>query len=213
MLCTMTMTNNSSSTGSDVCLASNYILTLSSGSESLSTNSNIGIRTSTDPTDTASIKFATGATNDMVSCFTPTADSSSYKVVYKDGGLYLFKSYSYLYYKDSKFYSDDSCSKNTGLTKLSEAVQAISSGGTIYIRSQYATSTDETVNVPAGKSITVCRSSVFKTASMFKITGVTFTVNATDPSSSITFDVNKSTVTHTSTNERGIFNSNHTRST
>ncbi len=213
MLGTMTMTNNSASTGSDVCLASNYILTLSSGSESLSTNSNIGIRTSTDPTDTASIKFATGATNDMVSCFTPTADSSSYKVVYKDGGLYLFKSYSYLYYKDSKFYSDDSCSKNTGLTKLSEAVQAISSGGTIYIRSQYAPSTDETVNVPAGKSITVCRSSVFKTASMFKITGVTFTVNATDPSSSITFDGNKSSVTPTSTYDGGIFHSNDTGST
>ena len=122
----------------------------------------------------------------MKACF--TADDDNYWVRYKDGGLYLGLRNSNLYYKDGEFYSNSACSSTTGITKFSDAVSSMTSSGIIHMMGQYASSTDETADVPAGKNIQVVRDSSFKTESMFKITGGTFTVNAPNASSSITFD-------------------------
>ena len=200
LLGTMNITGNTAKKGSDssdnnLYLKSGYKVALSSGSKSLSTSSNIGVSTYKTPTSGTDVLFATGATEEMKACF--TADNSDYYVSYKDSGLYLGvrTTYSDLYYKEGEFYSDSACSNSTGITKMSEAVVSMTSSGKIHMLSQYASLTDETITVPAGKNITVIRDSSFTDASMFSITGGTFTVNAPKTNSSITFDGNKDNVT------------------
>ena len=184
-------------------LGNNFMAALSdSNGNTLSTSSQIGVTTKTAPTLGTDVQFATNATEEMKACF--THDPGTSEVVYKDGGLYLKFVYSDLYYKDSKFYSDSACSNATGITKFSDAVSNMASKSTIHMMSQYASSASETVTVPAGTNITVIRHKDFKDASMFKITGGTFTVNATDASSSITFDGNKDNVA-TSNSQGGAF--------
>ena len=206
LLGTMNITGNtakegSTSSNSNLYLKSGYTVALSDSSGgTLSTDSKIGLTTSTVPTVDAPIQFATSASEEMVDYFTP--DEAKRYVTYEDGKLYLRYGYGVFYYKDGKFYGDEACTYDTGLTKLSEAVNSISSPGRIYIMSQYASSADETVDVPAGKSVQVIRHKSFTDASMFSITGGTFTVNATDATSLITFDGKK---IETTVNEGGAF--------
>ena len=196
-----TVKNRSTSSNSNLHLRSSYKVALSDSSGgTLSTDSRIGVTTGTSPTVDAPIQFATSASEEMVDYFTP--DEAERYVTYEDGKLYLRYGYGVFYYKDGKFYGDEACTYDTGLTKLSEAVNSISSPGRIYIMSQYASSADETVDVPAGKSVQVIRHKSFTDASMFKITGGTFTVNATDATSLITFDGKK---IETTVNEGGAF--------
>ena len=195
LLGTVNITGNTcktlyASSDNNLHLGNNFMAALSdSNGNTLSTSSKIGVSTKTAPTSGTDVQFATNATEEMKACFTPGEDNRD--VIYKDGGLYLKFVYSDLYYKDSKFYSDSACSSNTGITKFSDAVSNMASSGTIHMMSSYSSSASETVTVPAGKNIQVVRYKDFKDASMFKITGGTFTVNATDASSSITFDGNK----------------------
>ena len=196
LLGTMTVTDNTAEVGSDSSTNNNMYLrngktvALSDSSgKTLSTDSNIGVTTQTAPTEGTDVQFATSATEEMKACFTP--DNDSYIVRYKDGGLYLCLGYSDLYYKDGNFYSDSACTSSTGMTKFSDAVSNIAPKGTIHMLSSYYPSADETVNVPAGKNITVVRDKSFKDASMFDIMRGTFTVNATNTTSSITFDGQK----------------------
>ena len=195
LLGTMNITGNTVKNGSDSSDSNLYFsngetvaLSDSSGN-TLSTSSNIGVITGDVPSDGTDVQFATNATEEMRACF--KSDIMGRAVIYKDSGLYITLGYDALYYKDGKFYGDEACTYDTGLTKLSEAVQKAVSGSTIHMMSQYASSADETVDVPAGKNITVSRYKDFKNASMFKITGGTFKVNATDATSSITFDGQK----------------------
>ena len=195
LLGTMNITGNTVKNGSDSSDSNLYFsngetvaLSDSSGN-TLSTSSNIGVITGDVPSDGTDVQFATNATEEMRACF--KSDIMGRAVIYKDSGLYITLGYDALYYKDGKFYGDEACTYDTGLTKLSEAVQKAVSGSTIHMMSQYASSADETVDVPAGKNITVSRYKDFKDASMFKITGGTFKVNATDATSSITFDGKK----------------------
>ena len=164
----------------------------------------IGVKTAVTPTASTPVQFATNATEEMKACF--TADGGNYMVKYKDSGLYLgvITTYSDLYYKEGEFYSDSACSNSTGITKMSEAVASMTSSAKIHMLSQYASSADETVTVLSGRNVTVLRESSFTNASMFKITGGTFKVNATDASSSITFDGNKDNVA-TSNPQGGAF--------
>ena len=206
LLGTMNITGNTAVAGSDssnsnLHLRSSYKVALSDSSGgTLSTDSRIGVTTGTSPTVDAPIQFATSASEEMVDYFTP--DEAERYVTYEDGKLYLRYGYGVFYYKDGKFYGDEACTYDTGLTKLSEAVNSISSPGRIYIMSQYASSADETVDVPAGKSVQVIRHKSFTDASMFSITGGTFTVNATDATSLITFDGKK---IETTVKEGGAF--------
>ena len=191
LLGTMNITGNTAKVGSDssdnnLYLANGNAVALSSGSKSLSADSQIGVTTNTAPTSGTDVQFATNATEEMKACFTPGEDNR--EVIYKDGGLYLKFVYSDLYYKNSKFYSDSACSNNTGITKFSDAVSNMASKSTIHMMSQYASSASETTTVLAGKNIRVVRDSSFTTNSMFKITGGTFTVNAPKTDSLITFD-------------------------
>ena len=195
LLGTMNITGNTVKNGSDSSDSNLYFsngetvaLSDSSGN-TLSTSSNIGVITGDVPSDGTDVQFATNATEEMRACF--KSDIMGRAVIYKDSGLYITLGYDALYYKDGKFYGDEACTYDTGLTKLSEAVQKAVSGSTIHMMSQYASSADETVDVPAGKNITVSRYKDFKNASMFKITGGTFKVNATDATSLITFDGKK----------------------
>ncbi len=182
---------NDGTTENNLEVAGGCTVALSDGSgNALSTSSNIGVTTNTAPTVDTSVQFATSATEEMKACFTP--DEAKRYVTYEDGKLYLRYGYVDLYYKNGTFYTDEACSSSSGLTKFSEAVSNIAlKGGTIHMMSQYASSADETVTVLAGANITVARHKDFKDASMFKITGGTFKVNATDATSSITFDGNK----------------------
>ena len=195
LLGTMNITGNTAKVGSDssesnLHLYTGYTLALSDGSgNKLSTSSHIGVTTEKTPTSITPVQFAIDASEEMKACF--TADDGKSNVIYKDGGLYLKFAYSNLYYKNNNFYSNSACSSTTGITKFSDAVSSMTSTGTIHMMGQYASSASETTTVPAGKSIKVIRHKDFKNASMFKITGGTFTVNATDASSSITFDGNK----------------------
>ena len=138
-------------------------------------------------------KFAEKGDETMEGCF--ESDDANCKVMRIDSDFYLQPLYDNLYYStksgSGKFYSDFGCNTDALMTKLSQAVEYMKSGGKIYLESQYVPSDGETVNVPAGKEITVARYNTFKDASMFKITSGTFTVNAKDASSSITFDGNK----------------------
>ena len=195
----------STSSDSNLYLVSNETVALSdSNGNTLSADSQIGVTNEKKPTSGTDVQFATNATEEMKACF--TADDGNYMVKYKNSGLYLgvITTYSDLYYKEGEFYSDSACSNSTGITKMSEAVARMTSSGKIHMLSQYASSADETVDVPAGRNITVVRDSSFKNASMFKITGGTFKVNATDASSSITFDGNKDNVA-TSNPQGGAF--------
>ena len=135
-------------------------------------------------------KFAEKGDETMEGCF--ESDDANCKVMRIDSDFYLQPLYDNLYYStksgSGKFYSDFGCNTDALMTKLSQAVEYMKSGGKIYLESQYVPSDGETVNVPAGKEITVARYNTFKDASMFKITGGTFTVNAKDASSSIAFD-------------------------
>ena len=182
---------NDGTTENNLEVAGGCTVALSDGSgNALSTSSNIGVTTNTAPTVDTPVQFATSATEEMKACFTP--DEAKRYVTYEDGKLYLRYGYVDLYYKNGTFYTDEACSSSSGLTKFSEAVSNIAlKGGTIHMMSQYASSADETVTVLAGANITVARHKDFKDASMFKITGGTFKVNATDATSSITFDGNK----------------------
>ena len=195
LLGTMNITGNTVVVGSDssddnLYFPSDKIVALSdSNGNKLSTSSQIGVKTYKTPTEGTDVQFSTNATEEMRACF--KSDIMGRAVIYKDSGLYITLGYDALYYKDGKFYGDEACTYDTGLTKLSEAVQKAISGSTIHMMSQYASSADETVDVPAGKNITVSRYKDFKNASMFKITGGTFKVNATDATSSITFDGQK----------------------
>ena len=206
LLGTMNITGNIAKVGSDssdsnLHFRTSYKVALSdSDGNKLSTSSNIGVTTYDTPKDGTDVKFATGATEEMRACF--KSDIMGRAVIYKDSGLYITLGYDALYYEDGKFYGDEACTYDTGLTKLSEAVQKAVSGSTIHMMSQYASSADETVDVPAGKNITVSRYKDFKDASMFSITGGTFTVNATDATSSITFDGKK---IETSVDKGGAF--------
>ena len=206
LLGTMNITGNIAKVGSDssdsnLHFRTSYKVALSdSDGNKLSTSSNIGVTTYDTPKDGTDVKFATSATEEMKACF--KSDIMGRAVIYKDSGLYITLGYDALYYEDGKFYGDEACTYDTGLTKLSEAVNSISSPGRIYIMSQYASSADETVDVPAGKNITVSRYKDFKNAPMFKITGGTFTVNAADATSSITFDGKK---IETTVKEGGAF--------
>ena len=207
LLGTVNITGNTcktlyASSDNNLHLGNNFMAALSdSNGNTLSTSSKIGVTTNTAPTSGTDVQFATNATEEMKACFTPGEDNRD--VIYKDGGLYLKFVYSDLYYKDSKFYSDSACSSNTGITKFSDAVSNMASSGTIHMMSSYSSSASETVTVPAGKNIRVIRHKDFKDASMFSITGGTFTVNATDASSSITFDGNK---IQTTIEKGGAFN-------
>ena len=195
LLGTMNITGNTAKVGSDssdsnLYFKNGYKVALSDSSGgTLSADSQIGVTTEATPTDGTDVQFATSATEEMKACF--KSDIMGRAVIYKDSGLYITLGYDALYYKDGKFYGDEACTYDTGLTKLSEAVQKAVSGSTIHMMSQYASSADETVDVPAGKNITVSRYKDFKNAPMFKITGGTFKVNATDATSSITFDGKK----------------------
>ena len=206
LLGTMNITGNIAKVGSDssdsnLHFRTSYKVALSdSDGNKLSTSSNIGVTTYDTPKDGTDVKFATSATEEMRACF--KSDIMGRAVIYKDSGLYITLGYDALYYEDGKFYGDEACTYDTGLTKLSEAVQKAVSGSTIHMMSQYASSADETVDVPAGKNITVSRYKDFKDASMFSITGGTFTVNATDATSSITFDGKK---IETSVDKGGAF--------
>ena len=206
LLGTMNITGNIAKVGSDssdsnLHFRTSYKVALSdSDGNKLSTSSNIGVTTYDTPKDGTDVKFATSATEEMRACF--KSDIMGRAVIYKDSGLYITLGYDALYYEDGKFYGDETCTYDTGLTKLSEAVQKAVSGSTIHMMSQYASSADETVDVPAGKNITVSRYKDFKDASMFGITGGTFTVNATDATSSITFDGKK---IETSVDKGGAF--------
>ena len=207
LLGTTNITGNTAIVGSDssdsnlYLAGSSYTVALSDSSGgTLSTSSKIGITTRTAPEDGTDVQFATSATEEMRACF--KSDIMGRAVIYKDSGLYITLGYDALYYEDGKFYGDEACTYDTGLTKLSEAVQKAVSGSTIHMMSQYASSADETVDVPAGKNITVSRYKDFKDASMFGITGGTFTVNATDATSSITFDGKK---IETSVDKGGAF--------
>ena len=135
-------------------------------------------------------KFAEKGDETMEGCF--ESDDANCKVMRIDSDFYLQPLYDNLYYStksgSGKFYSDFGCNTDALMTKLSQAVEYMKSGGKIYLESQYVPSDGETVNVPAGKEITVARYNTFKDASMFKITSGTFTVNAKDASSSIAFD-------------------------
>ena len=201
LLGTTNITGNTVKKGSDssdnnLYLYSGYTVALSdSNGNKLNTSSQIGVTTGKAPTSGTDVKFATGATEEMKACFTP--DDGNYMVKYNssDKGLYLGVRYSNLYYKNNNFYSNSACSSTTGITKFSDAVSNMTSTGTIHMMGQYASSTDETTTVPAGKNIQVVRDSSFKTASMFSITGGTFTVNAPNASSSMTFDGQKITPT------------------
>ena len=199
LLGTVNITGNTcktlyASSDNNLHLGNNFMAALSdSNGNTLSTSSKIGVSTKTAPTSGTDVQFATNATEEMKACF--TADDDNYIVKYKDSGLYLGVKSSDLYYKNGTFYTDEACSNSSGFTKLSEAVDSISSLGTIHMMSQYASSADEETNVTAGKSIKVVRHKDFKDASMFKITGGTFTVNAPNATSSITFDGNKDNVT------------------
>ena len=199
LLGTVNITGNTcktlyASSDNNLHLGNNFMAALSdSNGNTLSTSSKIGVSTKTAPTEGTDVQFATNATEEMKACF--TADDDNYIVKYKDSGLYLGVKSSDLYYKNGTFYTDEACSNSSGFTKLSEAVDSISSLGTIHMMSQYASSADEETNVTAGKSIKVVRHKDFKDASMFKITGGTFTVNAPNATSSITFDGNKDNVT------------------
>ena len=206
LLGTMNITGNTAKVGSDssdsnLYFKNGYKVALSDSSGgTLSADSQIGVTTEATPTDGTDVQFATNATEEMKACF--KSDIMGRAVIYKDSGLYITLGYDALYYEDGKFYGDEACTYDTGLTKLSEAVQKAVSGSTIHMMSQYASSADETVDVPAGKNITVSRYKDFKDASMFGITGGTFTVNATDATSSITFDGKK---IETSVDKGGAF--------
>ena len=206
LLGTMNITGNTGIVGSDssdnnLYFYSYQTVALSdSDGNKLSTSSNIGVTTYDTPKDGTDVQFATSATEEMRACF--KSDIMGRAVIYKDSGLYITLGYDALYYKDGKFYGDEACTYDTGLTKFSEAVQKAVSGSTIHMMSQYASSADETVDVPAGKNITVSRYKDFKDASMFEITGGTFKVNATDATSSITFDGKK---IETSVDKGGAF--------
>ena len=206
LLGTMNITGNtvkkgSTSSDNNLYFSNGETVALSDSSGgTLSTSSKIGITTRTAPEDGTDVQFATSATEEMRACF--KSDIMGRAVIYKDSGLYITLGYDALYYKDGKFYGDEACTYDTGLTKLSEAVQKAVSGSTIHMMSQYASSADETVDVPAGKNITVSRYKDFKDASMFEITGGTFKVNATDATSSITFDGKK---IETSVDKGGAF--------
>ena len=206
LLGTMNITGNIAKVGSDssdsnLHFRTSYKVALSdSDGNKLSTSSNIGVTTYDTPKDGTDVQFATNATEEMRACF--KSDIMGRAVIYKDSGLYITLGYDALYYKDGKFYGDEACTYDTGLTKFSEAVQKAVSGSTIHMMSQYASSADETVDVPAGKNITVSRYKDFKDASMFEITGGTFKVNATDATSSITFDGKK---IETSVDKGGAF--------
>ena len=112
------------------------------------------------------------------------------------------------YYKSGYFYEDEACTKSSGISKFSEAVQKIASPGTIYMMNGYEVR-DRTEEVTVGaKNIQVKRHPNFKIYSMFDIRGVsskyvTFTIKAEDPSGSIVFDGQNREV---STCEGGIFN-------
>ena len=193
LLGTMNITGNTVKKGSDssddnLHVSSNgYFVTLSDGNgKTLSAESRIGVTTETVPP----AKFAEKGDETMESCF--ESDDANYKVMRIDSDFYLQPLYDSLYYStksgSGKFYSDFGCNTDALMTKLSQAVEYMKSGGKIYLESQYVPSDGETVNVPAGKEITVARYNTFKDASMFKITSGTFTVNAKDASSSIAFD-------------------------
>ena len=67
------------------------MVSLKDGSTQLSTSSKIDVRTSTNPTSSASIKFASDATSAMAYCF--TSSTSGYQIAYRsDGCLYYVAS-------------------------------------------------------------------------------------------------------------------------
>ena len=193
----------------------NPTVTLTSSDSTLSDGSEIGVTTSKSPEEGSPVKFASNATEAMKACFTPDVSDYVVRFASNENALYLaVPTYSELWYKadenDSntkKFFegSDVNNLTATDITKFSKAVQSMSASGKIHMLTTYESAADETTTVPASKNITVLRDGTFNNASMFSITKGTFEIDATDESSSITFDGNK---IETKVNEGGAFNAN-----
>ena len=193
----------------------NPTVTLTSSDSTLSDGSEIGVATSKSPEEGSPVKFASNATEAMKACFTPDVSDYVVRFASNENALYLaVPTYSELWYKadenDSntkKFFegSDVNNLTATDITKFSKAVQSMSASGKIHMLTTYESAADETTTVPASKNITVLRDGTFNNASMFSITKGTFEIDATDESSSITFDGNK---IETKVNEGGAFNAN-----
>ena len=185
----MTITDNICPKGKNLYLYASRVFSLKDGSTSLSEGSNIGITTEVAPAENAPVQFAESATESMKALF--TADKANSEVIYQNGKLYLGYTFSTCFYKDGTFYTDEDCTNSTGISKLSDLISKIQvQNSRIYMMSCYNSSGDETTYVPSNKNITVLRHGSFTNNSMFSVTGGTFTVNATDPTSSITFDGN-----------------------
>ena len=115
------------------------------------------------------------------------------------------------YYKSGYFYEDEACTKSSGISKFSEAVQKIASPGTIYMMNGYEVR-DRTEEVTVGaKNIQVKRHPSFTSRSMFDVVVSssapsseyrTFTIKAENSSGSIVFDGQNIEV---STSEGGLF--------
>lgn len=145
------------------------------------------------PTSTTPVIFATSASENMLDYFEPMDD---YATDYSDGNLKLVvKDYKNLYYNSGSFYSDEDCTQDTGITTFSDAVNKIisysdTSKGKIYMKSTYNPASDETVNIPANKTVFVQRHLSFNNASMFSLNSSTgnLTINATNTDSKLIVD-------------------------
>ena len=185
----MTITDNVCPKGKNLYLYASRVFSLKDGSTSLSEGSNVGITTEVAPAENAPVQFAESATESMKALF--TADKANSEVIYQNGKLYLGYTFSTCFYKDGTFYTDEDCTNSTGISKLSDLMSKIQiQNSRIYMMSCYNSSGDETTYVPSSKNITVLRHGSFTNNSMFSVTGGTFKIDATDPTSSITFDGN-----------------------
>ena len=113
------------------------------------------------------------------------------------------------YYYSGYFYKDEACTKSSGISKFSEAVQKIASPGTIHMMSNYTVGVGTEEVTVGAKNIQVKRHPGFTGYSMFFIIVSssseyrTFTIKAENSSGSMVFDGQNIEV---STDEGGLFN-------
>lgn len=149
------------------------------------------------PTSTTPVTFGTNAVETMANYF--ESGEKKYVVVYRNGNLVLTERECVnLYYSNGTFYFDEACTESTDITRFSEAVEKIrpynesdTSKGKIYMKSTYSSAANETVNIPASKTVFVQRHSSMTSGQMFYLnrssTG-NLTINATNTNSKLIVD-------------------------